>query len=190
MNHTRRFGFALGCIVLLVSLGGGCTSASGDGDPPASDAATMIDAALPPDLATPDLSPQLDLALPVDMATPPDLLPVPDLSPASSCADWSLDVAQVAFGKVAVGAPSPPAKVRLSKRGPDAGQLTSIIIGGTDPGDFILDLQNGLPNMIQGGASAIFSFHFGPRAQGPRSAVVRFGVEGCAILLPVNGQGG
>jgi hypothetical protein len=83
----------------------------------------------------------------------------------------TLDTGSVAFGTTNVGATSPATQVTISNTGFSALTVSSIILSGMNPNDFVLNPM-GFPATLGVGGSGKFSVSFAPTASGSRSGTV------------------
>jgi hypothetical protein len=88
----------------------------------------------------------------------------------------SLSSATLKFGSQKVGTTSPPQNVTLTNLGTTSLSFTSIVLGGTNAGDFAQ--TNTCGSSLAAGASCTITVTFTPKAKGGRSAFVSIADNG------------
>ena len=109
-----------------------------------------------------------------------------EILPASSL---MIDPNAIEFGALDVSSTSAPAPVTLTNTGAAPLDITSIQIGGADPGCFATDAASAYD--LPGGGSASFNVYFTPSHGGPHNAVleIHYGDSGGPALVPLSGVG-
>ena len=100
----------------------------------------------------------------------------------------SVSPGALSFGSVTVGASSGASTVQLSNTGGAALSVSSLSVGGANPGDFILTAP-AMPLQIAAGASASVSLVFKPAASGTRSAVLSVASNASSASVTLSGEG-
>jgi Abnormal spindle-like microcephaly-assoc'd, ASPM-SPD-2-Hydin len=116
-------------------------------------------------------------------------LPVGTAGPTVSLSPTSL-----AFADQTVGSTSDPQNVTLTNTGSATLNISSITLGGTNPGDFAFDATTMCPltaGQVAAGTSCIIAVTFTPTAAGARSASVSIADDapGSPQSVPLNGNG-
>jgi MYXO-CTERM domain-containing protein len=83
----------------------------------------------------------------------------------------TLDISTIIFAQTNVGATSIPQQVTLTNTGFSNLSVTSLMLSGVDPGDYVLN-RMGFPAVLAPSANGKFSISFAPTATGSRTASI------------------
>jgi hypothetical protein len=98
----------------------------------------------------------------------------------------------LSFGNQRVATTSAPQSITLSNTGTDNLTVSSIVLGGANPGDFALAGVPVLPAIIAPNGTAVFQVTFSPTVVGARNATVTITSDAAntpSVVVPLSGTG-
>lgn len=107
----------------------------------------------------------------------------------SSPAVAAMSAVSLAFGTVSVGKTSGIKSVTVTNAGGGTLTISSLAMGGANPGDFSGSGSCAVNAALSAGQSCTLSFAFSPAATGTRSATFSIGTSASALTLGLNGSG-
>ncbi|HLW11807.1 MAG TPA: choice-of-anchor D domain-containing protein [Casimicrobiaceae bacterium] len=100
-----------------------------------------------------------------------------------------MSATSIAFGTVSVGKTSTAKSVTLTNSGGGTLTISSLAMGGANPGDFARSGTCAVNVMLSAGQSCTLGFTFSPTAIGTRSATLSVGTSDRTVTLGLSGSG-